>query len=92
MGQFRALVTGRVQGVCYRAETVALGRQLGLAGYARNLSDGRVEVAARGDDAPLQQLLAFLQHGPTLARVDRVDTDWEDRTPLAEGFTIRYGA
>ncbi len=90
MSQFRAIVHGRVQGVCFRAETVSTGRSLGLKGYARNLPDGTVEVVAGGEEGPLKGLLDFIHHGPTLARVERVDIDWEDLTPTAAGFEVRY--
>jgi acylphosphatase len=90
MRQFRAIVSGRVQGVCYRAETVAVGHQLALRGYARNLPDGRVEVVATGPEASLERLIAFLHHGPSLARVERVDVKWDDATPLENGFVVRY--
>jgi len=90
MRQFRAIVSGRVQGVCFRAETISAGHQLGLRGYARNLADGRVEVVASGEDPALQRLIAFLHHGPSLARVERVDVEWDDATPLENGFVVRY--
>ncbi len=62
------LVTGRVQGVGFRAATAAQARQLGVCGWVRNLADGRVEVLAWGDQ--LDQFEAWLRHGPALARVD----------------------
>jgi len=65
-------VSGRVQGVSFRYYTQQQARALGLAGYARNLSDGRVEVLALGDEAALEQLARWLAHGPTLARVTEV--------------------
>jgi acylphosphatase len=89
MTQIRAIVHGRVQGVCFRAETVATGRRLGLTGYARNLTDGTVEVIAAGNQAALKSLVDFLHEGPTLADVTRVDIDWEDGTPVADRFDIR---
>lgn len=90
MRQFRAIVTGKVQGVCFRAETVGVGHQLGLRGYARNLPDGRVEVVASGAEASLARLIAFLHQGPSLARVDGVELEWNDATPLENGFVVRY--
>lgn len=90
MKQFRAIVTGRVQGVCYRAETVAAARALGCRGYARNLPDGRVEVVAAGDSDALDKLLRFLHHGPPLARVTSVEVDWSDTTAIGPKFEIRW--
>jgi len=90
MRQFRALVSGRVQGVCFRAETVAEARRLGLRGFARNLPDGRVEVVAAGSQQALEELRRYLHHGPSLARIDGVDFDDDDRTPLGRNFEVRY--
>ena len=90
MKQLRAIITGRVQGVCFRAETVSVARQLGLSGFARNLPDGKVEVIATGSQEALQELLDFIHRGPRLARVDGVAADWNDDTPIRDGFQIRY--
>ena len=90
MTQIRAIVHGRVQGVCFRAETVSAARRLGLTGYACNLADGTVEVIAAGNQAAVKSLLDFLHQGPTLAEVTGVDVDWEDQTPVEERFDIRF--
>jgi acylphosphatase len=87
--QFRAVVSGRVQGVCFRAETVGVARGLGLRGYARNLPDGRVLVVAGGAGPSLRALLEFLHRGPVRARVDGVEVDWGDASPLEDGFVVR---
>jgi acylphosphatase len=90
MKQFRAVVSGRVQGVSFRAETCAAGRRLGLAGYARNQPDGTVEVVAAGTEEALQELIEFLHRGPAIARVDEVAVAWEPPTmPPADGFRVR---
>ncbi len=69
----RWLVAGRVQGVGFRASTVAEGRRLGLRGFARNLADGRVEIVAEGPRAAVDALLAWSRTGPPLARVETLD-------------------
>lgn len=66
------LVSGKVQGVCFRASTKEVARQLGLTGYARNLADGRVEVVAEGDVSQLQALKDWCTQGPPSARVSDV--------------------
>jgi acylphosphatase len=73
MASFRFLVAGRVQGVFFRASTAQRARELGLAGVARNLDDGRVEVIASGDAEALAALHAWLHQGPPAARVDDVE-------------------
>ena len=72
MAAARFLVEGRVQGVCFRAGTREQALALGLAGYARNLADGRVEVLAAGDAHAIEALAQWLEDGPPQARVDAV--------------------
>ena len=82
-------VSGRVQGVGYRyfAERAAL--RLGVRGYAKNLSDGRVEVYAIGTSAQLDKLREKLKRGPIMARVDQVDEKVAEILPeFANRFTI----
>jgi acylphosphatase len=88
--QFRAIVRGRVQGVYFRATTVEVGRSLALAGYARNLPDGSVEVVARGEDAALHKLIEFLHVGPSLAQVTAVEVDWSATNPAPDPFSIGH--
>ncbi len=73
MSGLRCLVSGRVQGVFFRASTREQALRLGLTGYARNLPDGRVEVLACGDDAALAVLRDWLFRGPPGAIVDRLE-------------------
>ncbi len=68
----RFLVSGRVQGVCFRAGTREQALALGLRGVARNLADGRVEVIACGDRQAIDVLERWLQRGPPAAQVERV--------------------
>jgi acylphosphatase len=75
MRRVRAIVTGRVQGVAYRASTVFEARALGLTGWVRNLADGSVELEAQGDDRGVTALVAWCAHGPPAARVTRVSVD-----------------
>lgn len=78
----RCLVTGRVQGVFFRAATRRKAVELGLRGRARNLPDGRVEVIACGPEDRLAVLQAWLWEGPTHARVNGVACEPADD----EGF------
>lgn len=72
MAAARFLVSGRVQGVFFRASTREQAQHLGLCGHARNLPDGRVEVLAAGEADAIDALARWLQHGPPQARVDAV--------------------
>ena len=79
-------MTGRVQGVNFRSYTRREAERLGLHGYALNRADGSVEVVAEGERAALETLLAWLRHGPPLARVDQVSPQW----PPASGGFARF--
>ena len=69
----RFLVSGRVQGVFFRASTSSEARRLGLSGSATNFPDGRVEVIAIGPRGKVEELAFWLASGPPLARVTSVD-------------------
>jgi acylphosphatase len=71
-----ALISGRVQGVGYRAFARRHALDLRLAGSAENLSDGRVEVVVEGPREELEHLLVFLRRGPVHAEVEAVETHW----------------
>ena len=86
MSAARFLVGGKVQGVWFRAGTREQALGLGLRGHARNLQDGRVEVLAAGDDAALDALERWLQHGPPAARVDGVERQAVPEADVGEDF------
>jgi acylphosphatase len=71
----RCYVSGRVQGVFYRASTRQRAIELGLRGYAKNLPDGRVEVLACGDPAAVAKLCDWLWFGPPAAQVSGVEIE-----------------
>jgi acylphosphatase len=83
----RFLVSGKVQGVFFRASTRHEALRLGLNGYARNLADGRVEVVACGRSEALQELEQWLRQGPPAARVDEVLRS-EYAEPIPNGFAV----
>jgi acylphosphatase len=85
----RILVSGEVQGVFFRHSTVDEARRLGLAGFVRNLADGRVEAEAEGERAAVEALVRWCHRGPPAARVDAVQVDWMAPTGAAGPFTVR---
>ena len=88
----RYVVAGLVQGVGFRWYVARHARGLGLAGYARNLADGRVEVVATGSDgAALARLEELLRAGPAHARVDSVEAQNQADDPQipTRSFDIR---
>lgn len=83
------LISGKVQGVWFRASTREEALRLGLRGYARNLADGRVEVLAVGQDDVVEQLANWLREGPPLARVDAVERrDAGSEDAASSGFEV----
>jgi len=88
--RLQAIVHGRVQGVGFRHFAIGHAEELGLAGYARNRWDGRVEVVAEGERAVLEQLLEQLQRGPRAAVVTRVETSWLPATGEFDEFEVRF--
>ena len=82
-------VSGRVQGVFFRASTVDQARSLGVTGWTKNLPDGRVEVVAYGDEQSLVLLRNWLNTGPRGARVDDVSGQTIAFKEFDE-FEIRY--
>ncbi|MEM7277311.1 MAG: acylphosphatase [Pseudomonadota bacterium] len=67
------IIAGKVQGVWFRASTANKAQELGVQGWARNLSDGTVEVFALGNSKALNSFLDWCRRGPSGARVDAVD-------------------
>ena len=88
MAAARFLVSGRVQGVWFRASTRDQAVPLGLRGYARNLPDGNVEVLAVGDEAAIEELAAWLRQGPPQARVDDLERFAAHEDEAGEGFML----
>ena len=71
----RYIVSGKVQGVFFRASTRNRAQELNLTGYAKNLSNGKVEVIACGTQASLDVLEAWLNHGPAAAKVTNLECE-----------------
>ena len=72
MRRIRATISGRVQGVSYRAATAAQARHLGIVGWVKNRDDGGVELEAEGSASQIAALLAWCEQGPPSARVTNV--------------------
>lgn len=78
-------ITGRVQGVSYRASFAAQARALGLSGWVRNRRDGSVEALVTGPAGQLEQLRRWAEQGPPLARVDAIKAAFVDEVPVPDG-------
>lgn len=87
----RVRISGRVQGVVFRASTRDQAEALGLAGWVRNLPDGAVEAAFQGDREIVDRMIEWCRKGPRFARV--TDVDVREETPRPDEparFEIRY--
>jgi acylphosphatase len=87
-----AVISGRVQGVGYRAFAADVAMRSSLQGTARNMVDGRVEVIAEGSENQLRTFLEELRSGPILSRVDNIEARWENPSGdfIESGFEILY--
>jgi acylphosphatase len=88
MRAVRIVVTGRVQGVGFRAFVLRVARETGLTGWVRNRPDGDVEAEAMGDEAALQRFVEAMRSGPIGAQVMHVAVQWSDAAPAASGFHV----
>lgn len=84
-------VEGIVQGVGFRMHTQKKACELGVSGWVRNLSDGRVEVIAQADARAMESFLIWLNRGPDRARVEKVTFEYvSDAEPVdSTGFFVR---
>jgi acylphosphatase len=73
MRKVKILVSGRVQGVYFRAFTQNKAKQLGVKGSARNLPDGRVEIIAEAEKGAIEDFIQWCHKGPVTARVDHIE-------------------
>ncbi len=83
----RVRVTGRVQGVFFRAWTQQQARELGVRGWVRNSGDGSVEAHLEGDEAAVKALMQRLWQGPPAAKVDNVEAA-ETESDGSDGFQV----
>jgi acylphosphatase len=82
------LIEGRVQGVYFRASTVAQAQKSKVTGWVRNRPDGSVEVLAEGARESIERLIEWCRRGPQGARVSRVEMDWQPPQYNFTGFGI----
>ncbi len=81
-------VHGRVQGVFFRHATRNLASYLGLRGFVRNEADGALYIEAEGEEAKLNELLAWSKYGPPTAEVRKIDFEFSEKLKNYEDFSI----
>ena len=88
VSRLHAVITGRVQGVGFRYFVLRNAKELGLAGWIRNRTDGAVEIVAEGNKDDLQRLASKLKTGPPTAWVKNVATRWQPAEDSFADFAI----
>ena len=83
-------VSGKVQGVYFRSHTQNQARELGLAGWVRNLDDGRVEAVFEGDESTVKRMVKWCGVGEGFARVDDIEVVDEEYKGEFDGFMVRH--
>ncbi|MEK6579294.1 MAG: acylphosphatase [Bdellovibrionota bacterium] len=86
----RVLVSGRVQGVGFRASTFRMSRKLkSLRGFVRNLPDGRVEAIFQGDSNEVHQIVEWCRQGPPSAHVSSIEIIDEELSDSLPSFVVK---
>jgi acylphosphatase len=90
LASVQVIVHGYVQGVFFRDFTSRRARELGLAGYVRNLPGGAVEIRAEGERKRLEELIGYLKVGPPGAVVEKLEISWSQYSGSYSHFGTRY--
>ena len=90
MKNLEIVVSGRVQGVCYRAFVLHRANELNIKGYTKNLVNGNVKVIAIGEESVMNVFINMLRDGPSMARVDNIQTSEIIIGEEFSGFSIKY--
>ena len=88
MARAHVFITGRVQAVSYRYYCRQEAEALGIAGWIRNLSDGRVEAVFEGEKTKIKEMIEWCKSGSSAAEVREVKVEWDSAENL-QGFEIR---
>jgi len=84
------LISGRVQGVWFRANTKKKAEQLGLKGWVRNTNNGCVEAVFQGDEKKVNEMINWCHQGPPLSKVEKVDVTKKQSIDIFEDFRIKH--
>ena len=89
MFQAHLIISGKVQGVFYRASCQEAAQGLGLTGWVKNLPAGEVEVLAQGEKEKIEKLIEWCKKGPAGARVSSVEVKWENILNNSSSFEVK---
>ncbi|HDZ54547.1 MAG TPA: acylphosphatase [Candidatus Nealsonbacteria bacterium] len=84
------LVSGLVQGIFYRSNTLEKAKELNLTGWVKNEFSSSVKIVAEGEEENLEKLIEWTKQGPALAKVDKIEVEWERDRGKFKDFEIRY--
>jgi len=90
MKRLHIFVSGIVQGVFFRQNTLMKAREIGVYGWVKNLRDGRVEIVCEGDEESLKKMAAWCKKGPEGAYISGLDMQWEEFKDEFKNFRIVY--
>jgi acylphosphatase len=88
--QVHVVISGKVQGVWFRASTKKKADELGLTGWVKNMTDGNVEAVFEGDSSKIDEIIAWCWIGPPLARVSDVKITRRDASGKFSDFMFLY--
>ncbi|MEN8210724.1 MAG: acylphosphatase [Thermodesulfobacteriota bacterium] len=88
--EIKVIISGKVQGVFYRAETKKAADKLNIKGYVKNLSDGSVEAVFNADQSKINHMIKWCHKGPAASRVDNILTQRIEQSENFDTFEIRY--
>lgn len=90
MVEIHCVVTGRVQGVAYRAYVQEAATELGVVGYSKNMKDGSVEIVAQGEPDTLRTLIEYLHEGSLMSVVEGVAVEWRSVSKTFAEFSVLH--
>ena len=90
MSRTHLLISGRVQGVTFRANTKKKARRLNLKGWVRNTDNGKVEVVIEGEKDKIEKLIDWAWEGPSLAKVEDIDVEWQEEGQQFDDFKVKH--
>ncbi|MBN1991653.1 MAG: acylphosphatase [Anaerolineae bacterium] len=85
----RILIEGRLQALNFRYNTQQQAKKLGLAGFVRTLSDGRIEIEVQGDEANVETMLAWCQEEPQSSQIRSIFYRYDEPSERYSGFNVR---
>ena len=90
MKRIHLIISGDVHGVLFRSNSEEIAKKLGIKGWVKNTSSGEVEIVAEGEEDSLEKLISWCKQGPSYAKVENVEINWEDAAGEFTTFYTRY--